>query len=292
MERVKISNRQDLANTLSGMRELREDEARILMLDVKCRLVSLQEFLLSDNTMWTETIKKCISGVTNSIIVEVACVPAAAKVTDFADTVNKLGIGLLDLAIASYNDERKGYYFRVGNEWFYPLGKTKIEYSVENRPSIGVMKEQRQSVNESIEGLSTVDNRLLIMQTLYRGYKEHSIETFGVIALNEKGVVIDCTDLFILSRNAVALDLSVIFNHLVNTLEDVREFIAFHNHPSGSGEPSEEDFAMTKKLTEIGSLFGITMQDHLVIAEDGITSAREGNMIYTSDELQEEDLEM
>jgi DNA repair protein RadC len=43
--------------------------------------------------------------------------------------------------------------------------------------------------------------------------------------------------------------------------------IIAHNHPSGNIEPSFEDIAMTKKLTEAGSILGIEILDHVIIAD-------------------------
>src|SRR5574344_2333897 len=40
--------------------------------------------------------------------------------------------------------------------------------------------------------------------------------------------------------------------------------ICIHNHPSGNVIPSKEDINLTKKLIEIGKLFGIEIVDHII----------------------------
>jgi DNA repair protein RadC len=45
-----------------------------------------------------------------------------------------------------------------------------------------------------------------------------------------------------------------------------------HNHPSGDPTPSREDHAVTERLTEAGKLLGITVLDHVVVA-DGTNEA-------------------
>jgi DNA repair protein RadC len=45
------------------------------------------------------------------------------------------------------------------------------------------------------------------------------------------------------------------------------DFIIVHNHPSGSCEPSEYDYATTKRMREAGDLIGLRMTDHLVMGE-------------------------
>lgn len=48
--------------------------------------------------------------------------------------------------------------------------------------------------------------------------------------------------------------------------------IIAHNHPSGNTEPSNEDIALTKKLSEAGKLLDINIFDHIIFANDKYTS--------------------
>ena len=49
-----------------------------------------------------------------------------------------------------------------------------------------------------------------------------------------------------------------------------------HNHPSGDPSPSTEDHRLAMHLDEVGRALGIAVADHLVLAEDGVHSARAG----------------
>ena len=49
--------------------------------------------------------------------------------------------------------------------------------------------------------------------------------------------------------------------------------VVAHNHPSGRSAPSFEDFALTTRLAEAASVVGLRVMDHLVLAEDGVSSA-------------------
>lgn len=51
--------------------------------------------------------------------------------------------------------------------------------------------------------------------------------------------------------------------------------IVGHNHPSGNVEPSREDDAIDKRLTEAGALLGIPLLDFLIVSEKGHWSRRE-----------------
>jgi DNA repair protein RadC len=51
--------------------------------------------------------------------------------------------------------------------------------------------------------------------------------------------------------------------------------IIAHNHPSGMPDPTKEDIQVTAQLNEAGKLLGITLLDHLIIANDEYISLME-----------------
>jgi len=55
--------------------------------------------------------------------------------------------------------------------------------------------------------------------------------------------------------------------------------ILVHNHPSGDPEPSEDDLAITKRLTEAGKIMGIDVLDHIIIAKTKVFSFKEKKLI-------------
>ena len=62
-------------------------------------------------------------------------------------------------------------------------------------------------------------------------------------------------------------------------LENAASIILIHNHPSGNLEPSREDISITKQLADAGTIIGITVQDHLIIAGDAYTSLMERGLM-------------
>ncbi|WP_231038671.1 IS256 family transposase [Pectinatus haikarae] len=48
-----------------------------------------------------------------------------------------------------------------------------------------------------------------------------------------------------------------------------------HNHPSGDSAPSEEDKAVTKRLTVVGKIIGIPLLDHIIIGRYGSLSMKQ-----------------
>ena len=55
--------------------------------------------------------------------------------------------------------------------------------------------------------------------------------------------------------------------------------ILAHNHPSGNPEPSEEDIAVTERLSKAGELLGIAIIDHIIIGDGIFVSFKEKGMV-------------
>ena len=55
--------------------------------------------------------------------------------------------------------------------------------------------------------------------------------------------------------------------------------IIIHNHPSGNPEPSKEDKEVTVKLVQAGSIIGINVIDHIIIAGQKYYSFAEHNIL-------------
>ena len=62
-------------------------------------------------------------------------------------------------------------------------------------------------------------------------------------------------------------------------LEPAASIILLHNHPSGNPEPSAEDVAVTRQLSEAGKLFGIPVHDHVIVTPGGYTSFAERGLL-------------
>ncbi|WP_343209103.1 RadC family protein [Anaerolentibacter hominis] len=52
-----------------------------------------------------------------------------------------------------------------------------------------------------------------------------------------------------------------------------------HNHPSGDPAPSKEDIMVTRRLSEIGSLIGIKLVDHIIIGDNRYISLKEQGIL-------------
>jgi DNA repair protein RadC len=58
-------------------------------------------------------------------------------------------------------------------------------------------------------------------------------------------------------------------------LANSSSIIVAHNHPTGSLEPSREDFEVTEILIKAGDLLGVKVLDHIIVSSSGTRSLRE-----------------
>ena len=56
---------------------------------------------------------------------------------------------------------------------------------------------------------------------------------------------------------------------------DARLVLMAHNHPSGDHRPSEDDLAVTARLSRTLDAMGTRLVDHLILGADGCTSLRD-----------------
>lgn len=62
-------------------------------------------------------------------------------------------------------------------------------------------------------------------------------------------------------------------------INNAAQVIIAHNHPSGNVEPSNEDIAITKRLTDAGKILGIEILDHIIVGSNGYLSLKEKNLL-------------
>ena len=56
-------------------------------------------------------------------------------------------------------------------------------------------------------------------------------------------------------------------------------FVAIHNHPSGSLDPSPEDVTLTKRLQQAGQIIDLPLVDHLIVSERGYYSFADHGLV-------------
>jgi DNA repair protein RadC len=101
------------------------------------------------------------------------------------------------------------------------------------------------------------------------------VEHFGVLLLDTKNRILRTTLLSVGTLDASIVHPREVFRAAANA--GAAALVLFHNHPSGDPTPSEDDVALTKRLVRAGELMGITVLDHVVVAESRFHSLREND---------------
>ena len=67
------------------------------------------------------------------------------------------------------------------------------------------------------------------------------------------------------TANSALVDMKSIFMSAL--LSNADGIFIFHNHPSGSAEPSVQDNLITNKIREAGNLLDIKLLDHVIVGD-------------------------
>lgn len=104
-------------------------------------------------------------------------------------------------------------------------------------------------------------------------------ENFGVILLDNKGVVIKTEILFTGTVNEVEIvNRKFLESILANNASSV---ILFHNHPYGIAMPSANDIDITTNILNSCRNIGVEMKDHIVVTESDALSMRHSEIYGT-----------
>lgn len=109
------------------------------------------------------------------------------------------------------------------------------------------------------------------------GERASKKEHFVVFFLNTQNQVIQKEIVSIGTLNASLIHPREVFEPAIKHLAS--HIIVAHNHPSGSLEASNEDLAVTKRLSDAGRLLGIQLLDHVIVTGTGYCSLKDQNLL-------------
>lgn len=133
---------------------------------------------------------------------------------------------------------------------------------------------KRLSSEELYQSIS-VENSFKAYEILKPKLRDLPYEAFGVLFLSQKHTVLNYKELFRGTVTCSAVHPREIIKEAL--IENAASIIIAHNHPSGSTEPSREDFEITEKIDYAASLFEIRLLDHIIIGGNSFFSfAKEG----------------
>ena len=117
--------------------------------------------------------------------------------------------------------------------------------------------------------LSAMDAARLVVPQ----YGSQPVEQFGVLLLDTKHRLLRTTKVSVGTLDASVVHPREVFRAAV--AGGAAAILLFHNHPSGDPTPSDDDVALTRRMIRAGELMGITVLDHIIVAENAYASLRE-----------------
>ena len=101
-------------------------------------------------------------------------------------------------------------------------------------------------------------------------------ERFLVAFLNNKRVLTGYSNISNGGQTATIVDPAEVMRQAV--LNEANSIVLIHNHPSGNNKASTADIQLTKRLAECGKVFGIPVDDHVIVAGYNFVSLRSENL--------------
>ena len=128
----------------------------------------------------------------------------------------------------------------------------------------------RRYLKDRIIGEDYVRSSKDVFTYLQHELRDKNIEVFMVILLTSQNKIIDSVELFEGTLTTSAVYPREVIKIILE--QDAASVVFVHNHPSGNPNPSSDDIAITKKLKSACETIEVILHDHIIIAEDKITS--------------------
>ncbi|MDO4649504.1 MAG: JAB domain-containing protein [Eubacteriales bacterium] len=113
-------------------------------------------------------------------------------------------------------------------------------------------------------------------------FKDYDREVVGVVHLRNDNVPINMTIVSVGCLNQSIVHPREVLKAAF--LSNAAAIMMFHNHPSGSLEPSREDIAITNRMQQLCMMAGIPVVDHIIIGQnDFYYSFREKDILPMDD---------
>ena len=108
----------------------------------------------------------------------------------------------------------------------------------------------------------------------FRGEKN---EVIYQLCLDKKGKLLSCRRLNEGGADSSELNLRRLVENAL--LASASAVILSHNHPSGIALPSTEDYATTERVQEALRMVGVTLVDHIIVADDDFVSMADSGIL-------------
>src|SRR6185436_19783415 len=108
-------------------------------------------------------------------------------------------------------------------------------------------------------------------------YGSCAVEQFGIVMLDSKHRVIRIKLVSIGSLDSTVVHPREVFREAAAAA--AAAIVIFHNHPSGDASPSPDDLALTARMVTAGTIMGIDVLDHVILADQRYFSLAESGQL-------------
>jgi DNA repair protein RadC len=104
-----------------------------------------------------------------------------------------------------------------------------------------------------------------LAQFLLPQYGTSPVEQFGVVLLDTRCRLIRIKIISVGSIDTSVVHPREVFREAASA--SAAAIVLFHNHPSGDPTPSQDDVELTTRMVQAGSIMGIEVVDHVILAD-------------------------
>ena len=122
----------------------------------------------------------------------------------------------------------------------------------------------RDSSDSPVELSQQLNDPVAVAKSLGPFMSQLDREHFLCLAMNTRNQLTAWTTVSVGTLSASLVHPREVFKWAL--LENAGSIICVHNHPSGSPEPSLDDKEITRRLSRCGTLLGVPLTDHIILA--------------------------
>lgn len=130
---------------------------------------------------------------------------------------------------------------------------------------------------------AVIDSPLVAGEILASEFAGSDHEKVVALALDSGNQLISIIEIARGGLDRAQIDPKILFGRLVRI--GAAGFILAHNHPSGRGEPSYADVAVTRRISRAATLLELDFVDHVVLGDDGCVSMRDRGLIEEGERM-------
>lgn len=147
------------------------------------------------------------------------------------------------------------------------LGKAK---AIQLKAALGISHRLAKEIGVPKGSILTAEQAYLFVRD-HLAYQKKEI--FGVILQDVRGCAIKWEEISVGTLTQTLVHPREVFYPAVQ--HRAASLILAHNHPSGDPSPSPQDLHLTRILIQAGRLFGIHINDHIIVTNSGYVSLKE-----------------